>query len=191
MAAIIWQGAPFNREVLAEAYLEESGGSRFLLSDGIAGDIAIVPAKAGMAEALENGKRIAMVAGDDSTGTITIPLFQRALSDVCEISDPTLPEILHQKNLGTTFAPYTTLSGTDSDGTVAPLTMSPRLRCWKIVIKLQPRRGGDVTATKGTKITCYALFTNPDLSVVNVGGVSQFSLTGTIPRDFCLDWTNY
>jgi hypothetical protein len=188
---VTWQGSPYNGEIIKDIYLVESGGAEFGLRGSIIGDISIVSPQSAVVPVYVNGKAISAVAGQDSAGSITLPLIARYLKDVAGTGVPSLYEILSQTGLGTAYVPYQVVAGTDPDGDTFSFPSTPRGKMWKFVIELQPQRSGAPTATIGTRITVYAMVGTADIAVANVGGQSAFNITGAVYREGMVSVTTY
>jgi hypothetical protein len=188
---VTWQGSPYNGEIIKDIYLVESGGAEFGLRGSIIGDIAIVSPQSALVPVYVNGKAISAVAGQDSAGSITLPLIARYLKDVAGTGVPSLYEILSQTGLGRAYVPYQVVPGTDPDGDVFAFATSPRGKMWKLVIELQPHRSGAPTAVLGTRITVYAMVGTSDIQVANVGGQSAFTINGAVYREGMISVTTY
>jgi hypothetical protein len=180
----------YNAEVVKRIWLQDSAGNKIHLRGRLAGDIALVKPKMALVRGEVDGKPIGTVSGATAPGSITIPLHADALTDCIQSGFPTLDEILNQTNLGTTFSPYTSSTGTDPDGDTFGYGATPRAKMWMICIELDHKRGGVREATKNTMITVYAEVANPDVSIANNGGISAYTLMGEIPREGHVSITN-
>jgi len=183
MAKLVWVGSPHNFETVTAVRVIETGGDLFDITDSISGDIEIVPAKGANVPAKNRGETVAVIKGETSDGSLTIPLHARAWTDVEVAGNPTLYECLAQTNTGTRFEPYQSVPMSGFDGDSGPdYMLSPNAKCFKFEIELQPARSGTPTAIKGQLLTVYAEVMTPDIKIANVGGVSSISITGPIRR---------
>lgn len=173
----------FNAEAVKLLYIEDANGQPFHLRRRLAGDISLVEPKLEAVPVTVDGKTVQALSGNVSMGSLTIPLHGEALTDVEESGDPTLHEVLSGRNNGSSWDPFTNVSGTDPDGDAFEFQAPPRLKMWKFVIESVYSRVGNNAATKNERVTIYAMVPTPDISIAQVGAVSSYTINGTIPRE--------
>ena len=190
MPVVVAPGTNYNNRQISKLQLVSSNGYALDLTTCLGGDIKITPVKTGAQVDRVRGKATQSLAAEETDGSITIPLNARSLTDTSGVGQPTVTEIVMQKNGGTVFVPFTTISGTDSDGEAGFMTVAPALKCWQFLIELNPRRAGQPTSSARSRLTVYAELPNPDLEVKDAGGISTYTLTADIRRDFAVALAN-
>lgn len=184
MASYQLIGGPWNNAVICGLLLIDASGTAnsINLLRSLSGDIKFVPVKPQAVAAKVQGVTIWSGQGDQADGSLEIPLHLRALTDPTGAGTPTLTEILNQIGTGTTFVPWTTITGTDPNGNNAPLLIDPTNRCWLYQIDIAYSRGGDTSAINKNRVQIYAETTPPDETYANTGAVSSHSLSGVVRR---------
>lgn len=184
-------GSEWNQEILAEAWLYESGGDAIDILPAINGDIVLTPPVVGTFDVVPQGEVVASIAGPTTAGSLDIPILSRTLTGVVATANKSLTDVLWQ-NTGNGFDPYTevTMSGFDGDTSGEIVVFSPRAKVWRIDFVLQPARGGTAQAVRGTTISVYAKFPSQPLTMAKVGGASTSNIKGEIPRRGMITITN-
>jgi hypothetical protein len=184
MARLIWAGSPFNTQMVDDLYIEDRNGATYAITDCIKGNITFTAATVSLFNNMVNGRINAVLPGDIAPGTVAMTLDKRWIADNGNSNTPSFIEVLAQKNLGTSYEPWKTIT-TPVTGRI--IYAHPEARTWKLVCRInsEPMDG----ASLKTEITAYVQVPNPTIDIAYSGGGTALAFGGAIIDQELMNWT--